>query len=86
MQKKGDIRKYKASVKVSHITIILIESKLSETKVNLLGTHGVSVIVLLFSTTYALCPIEENYLLSVFCSLNSSTQFSRLHADSRWTT
>lgn len=86
MQKKGDIKKYKASVEVSHITVVLIENKLSETKVDSLCAHRVSVIVLLFSTSYALCPMGENYLLPVFCSLNSSTQFSHLHFDIMWTT
>lgn len=34
MLRKGDIKKYKVSVEVSHITIVLVETNLSETKVD----------------------------------------------------
>lgn len=85
MRRKGDIKKYKVSVELSLITVVLVESKLAEMKIGLLCTHGLPVIALLFDTTSALCPIE-NYLLLVFCSLNPLTQFGHLHSASMWTT
>lgn len=84
MQRKGDIKKYKVSVKLSLIAVVLVESKLAEVKVGLPCTHRLSVIVLLFDTISGLCPIEY-YLLPVFCSLRSWTEFGHLHSASRWT-
>lgn len=85
MQRKGDIKKYKVSVELSLITVVSVVSKLAEMKVGLPCTHGLSEIVVLFDTISALCPLE-NYLLPVFCLLNSLTQFGHLRSASMWTT